>query len=581
MSEEDVFICSKCGNNKIISVHTELGKIIFECKHIHDVVEYLKYLRKEKGIELGIEDNKNDNLIEEPSEKLLSEKIQTISDIIRTNQLVLKTQEKYPENYYHVKSIINIGRSIEKEEKKAIYYDDINNVKDKDIDKVIKAQIRDKKKEEDDAIKKLKDQYNITINNEIEEIKLKGEKKPKKSIWLKNKGFKLISQIRFKNLIELNLARNGITQAKYLDNMLLPYLEHLDLSYNQIDDVKPVANLKSKNLRLIFLQNNKIEKLSPFKFFDDKQIGVLETLRVDKNTDLDVISEDFKTIKRKFGKKLLYKNVDLTAFNKKYNEDLSDNDNKLDFCSIKHKYNINEILLDLSYIITYQFKIQYLILDDNKLENVSILSRMPLSHLIYLDLSLNLITNIKFLKKLSKISKKLQTLYLNDNKILDITPLKEYSGNSKNYGNSEEKGSLIFKKLVAITLKHNPFYSNWTKKDNTDDILKDNENNRKGNIEDRPNENATKEEVKEENSNYISIKDKETRSIFKSIIEDETIVADFGKNTKVKEEEEEEEKNKKKEKEEEEAKQIKVIDDDIISNTNNDDIKTENNNSEN
>ena len=97
MSEEDVFTCPKCngkGNSKIIGVRTELGKIIFKCGdkyHKCDVDDFFK----KKGIKLGKEkkDNKNENLIENDSEQLLREKIQTISDIIRTNQLVLKTQE--------------------------------------------------------------------------------------------------------------------------------------------------------------------------------------------------------------------------------------------------------------------------------------------------------------------------------------------------------------------------------------------------------------------------------------------------------------------------------------------------------
>ena len=74
---------------------------------------------------------------------------------------------------------------------------------------------------------------------------------------------------------------------------------------------------------------------------------------------------------------------------------------------------------------------------------------MPLFHLEILDLSLNLITDIKFLKKLSKKCK-LQKLYLNDNKIMDITPLVNYSDK-----NDKE---LIFKELQILTLKQNSFY---------------------------------------------------------------------------------------------------------------------------
>ena len=571
MSEEDVFTCPKCkgkGNSKIIGVRTELGKIIFKCGdkyHKCDVDDFFK----KKGIHLGKEkkDNENENLIENDSDQLLREKIQTISDIIRTNQLVLKTQEKYPENYYHVKSIINIGQSIEEEETD-IYYDD--------IDDVIKSEIFDKKEEEDAAIQELKNKFYITINNKIEELKLKGEKNPIHSRWLKDKGFKLISQIRFKNLIELNLARNGIKSCKYLDNMLLPHLEHLDLSYNEIVDIEPVANLKSEYLSVILLHHNEIVNLFPFNNFEDEQVDVLDTLRVDNNKFVEN-SKEFKAVKQKFGNKLVYKIVDLSVFNKKYDVNVSQEEKKWDLSSKKDKNKKKEmLLLDLSNLITFQFKIQYLFLDDNKLENISILSRMPLNHLKLLDLSLNLITNIKFLKKLSKKCKGLQKLFLNDNKILDITPLKEYSGNSENDANSEKKSGLIFQDLKVITLKNNPFYVPYHENNNKDDTYKGNENNKKGNIEDRPKENENKEKEKEENqnSNCISIKDKEIRAIFKTILKIDT---DFGKNIKVKEEDKDEDKDEEQIKKEKEAKEL--VDDSNINNT--DDVKTENNNSEN
>jgi len=576
MSEENVFTCPKCegkGNSEIISVRTELGKIIFKCGenkyHKCDVDKYLDYLDRKKGIKLGKEkkDEKNENLIEDASEKLLREKIRTISDIIRTNQLVLKTQEKYPENYYHVKSIINIGQSIEEEETD-IYYDD--------IDEVIKSQIKDNKGEEDAAIKKLKDKFHIDINNEIKELKLKGEETPKHSYWLEDKGFNLISKIRFKNLIEINLARNGIKNCKYLDNMLLPHLEHLDLSYNKIVDIEPVANLKSGYLSVILLHHNEIVNLLPFNNFEDEQVDVLDTLRVDSNNFFEG-SKEFKAVKQKFGNKLVYKNMDLSDFNKKYDVNVSQDEKKWDLSSKKDKNKKKEmLLLDLSNLITFQFNIQYLFLDDNKLENISILSRMPLNHLKLLDLSLNLITNIKILKKLSKKCKDLEKLYLNDNKILDITPLKEYSANSKNDANSEKKSGLIFDNLKVITLKNNPFYKTCHK-NNNDNNNNDNNKDKKGNIEDRPNENKTEEEKGENiNNNCIYIKDKETRKIFKVIL---TIANDFQKNIKVIEgldEDKDEEKNKN----EEEAKNL--VDDSNINNTNNDDdIKTENNNSEN
>ena len=551
MSEIGIFVCNECNEGEIISVRTELGKIKFGCKHECDVDDYIDFLEKKKGIKLK-KDTKDDLIEKSEPEKLLKEKIRTISDIIRTNQLVLKTQEKYPENYYHVKSIINIGKSIEKEEIEIDY---------EDIDNVIQKQIKDKEEEEKIAIEKLEKEYYAHINKSIKRLKLKGQEKETKYRWLKYDGFKLISKIRFKNLIEINLARNAITKATPLNNMLLPHLEILDLSYNEIVDIEPVANLKSENLSVILLQHNKIKDLSPFNVFEDDQVDVLDTLRVDHNNFVES-SKEFKAIAKKFGKKLVYKNVDLSAFNKKYDVNLSDEENNWDLSSIKDKDKRKQILFDLSNLVTFQLKIQYLYLDDNKLENVSILSRIPLYHLRLLDLSLNLITNIKFLKKLSKKSENLQKLYLNDNKIRDLSPLIEFSGNFGNSINSEnsqksekEGGPFVFKDLKVLTLKNNPFYEKVKSgnKDNKEDIYKSQE----GNVRERPDEN--KDNEKEEKFVIISIKDKETRDIFKTI---RGISTDFKENTKVKEDEEEE-KNIKKDDEAEDL----IGDENNISNT--------------
>ena len=82
-----------------------------------------------------------------------------------------------------------------------------------------------------------------------------------------------------------------------------------------------------------------------------------------------------------------------------------------------------EILSDLYFVITFPNNIEALFLDDNNLSDVSLLTKLPLYNLKKLDLSFNLITNIKFLMKKSKW-KNLNELYLNDNKIYDISPLK-------------------------------------------------------------------------------------------------------------------------------------------------------------
>ena len=136
--------------------------------------------------------------------------------------------------------------------------------------------------------------------------------------------------------------------------MLLPHLEYLDLSNNEIGDVKPVATLKSKHLRIILLQDNYIKSLEPFK---DKEVNFEELiyLRVDNNKFNEKDVKKDKDLEKKFGKKLIYKTLDTDSFCKKYNINFDPNDEKLDLCDQKKK----ELLTDLFLFIGFQFNIKY------------------------------------------------------------------------------------------------------------------------------------------------------------------------------------------------------------------------------
>ena len=432
------FICPICNATpEIKDVHPELGKIIIKCNcgqnKEWEVDEYLRQLEqtgkisplsyKQQSKEI-IDDNSTDNII--------NENAKNISDIIRLNQLIDLTQRKYPNNYYHNISLINLGKSIENENK-------IPNNINEAINSVLKED--NIVKEEQDAIEKLQ-YYTIFLDNQVKKLIIKGEKEEKKYRWLRNDGFELISKIKFKHLIELNLSRNGITSVSYLDNMLLPHLKILNLSQNLIEDIKPVAELLSENMREIFLQENQIEDIGDFKNSNFKKLFIL---RVDKN-NINYNSNTFKEVRKIYKEKLVYKSINIEQFNKKYDFDYDEKNKHFDLSS---KRRGDEIIIDFSCLINSSNNIISLILDDNKLQNVSLLNRMPLFHLEILDLSLNLITDIKFLKKLSKKCK-LQKLYLNDNKIMDITPLVNYSDK-----NDKE---LIFKELQILTLKQNSFY---------------------------------------------------------------------------------------------------------------------------
>ena len=444
---------------EIKNVHCELGLIVLKCSGGHikeiDVEEYFKILDDKKrinpeGDDIENKENPSDEKVLE-SNNILTKKINLISDIISTHKQILDTQEEYPENYFHNKNIINLSEFIEKEKSGKVPKSDNEYVTYK-IDDAIK-EIEDKRKEEDKIIEDLKKDYGVVldkekhINSELSLI-LKGPKIANKYKKLGDKGFELLSQIIFKNLIELNLANNEITDISPLNDMFLPHLEIIDLSENKIINISPVAELESEYLSEIYLQNNKIEDLGPFLNSDFKY---LELLRVDGNKNA-IEKDNFPEVNKKYGRKIMIEPRKWDDFAKKYNfyiNDKKDNLNPEDYLN-SAKLDLGsrrngEILIDLCPLITSPNKIKFLILDDNKLEVVSLLTRMPLYNLIELDLSLNYITNIRFLNRMSKC-KKLQRLYLHDNKINDISPLRKFDEGRENSFLSE---------LKILTLKNN------------------------------------------------------------------------------------------------------------------------------
>ena len=299
MSEES-FLCYKCGEiPEILNVHTDNNKIEFKCKncgiieilidkYFDELAEnnYFKKCRycesndrtikyyycfnckedfcekckdekhsdhdyieadKKKAICLKhqreftyfcFDDQENlcdDDIIFHPNHKI--EKISKYNDyltdinieeindqlqnIIEINNLILSNEE------YFINSIKNIGKSFEegnKRDSKDIKY--LLNGLSKDIDFSNKA------------IKKLKD-----IDKEIK-IKRKDKYLHLYNKELKDEGFRYISQIRFNQLKEIDISKNQITDIKPFNKMILPFLEFLNLSNNKIKNIEPVANLK-------------------------------------------------------------------------------------------------------------------------------------------------------------------------------------------------------------------------------------------------------------------------------------------------------------------------------------------------
>ena len=226
------------------------------------------------------------------------------------------------------------------------------------------------------------------------------------------------------------------------------------LSDNLIENIFPVANLVSEYLADIYLQNNKIKDLGPFL---NSEFGYLTFLRVDGNEEA-FKKNSFKAVIKKYGNKIMYELKKWDYFASKYNfylNDKKDDLNAQDYLNqeifdLGSRRN-GEILRDLYPLIISPNRIKCLILDDNKLEDVSLLKIMPLFNLEELDLSLNFITSIKFFKRMTNKWKRLQKLYLNDNKINDISPFEKYNDGEK----EKEKEKKFPSSLTILSLKNN------------------------------------------------------------------------------------------------------------------------------
>ena len=93
---------------------------------------------------------------------------------------------------------------------------------------------------------------------------------------IKNEEFHLLCKLNFKSLEELYLSNNHISNVEPLEKLKAPNLKKIDLSYNELTDVKSFKPLviNNKQVQYINLKNNSINDASTFKdpVFIDKEI---------------------------------------------------------------------------------------------------------------------------------------------------------------------------------------------------------------------------------------------------------------------------------------------------------------------
>ena len=377
----------------------------------------------------------------EKYKKSIIDKNKTLSDIIRFNQLILNTYENFQYNYYHIQSLINVGKSLEEENKRDA----------KEIECMISG-LEKTHKAQKEAIKSLQEKFAIDLDGNEIKLSLRDRN-------LGDEGLKLISKIQFKRLKDIDVSKNNIQNIEPLNNMNLPHLEYINMSENQISNIKPIAELNSKKLKEIWLQENNIQN------FDDllkSEFPELVRLRIEGNN----FSEDLQDIKKllsKYGKKVIHKARTFDEFKKKYKCNIDEEEEGKGISLNLSGLNAgDDILEELYLILKPDNKITELNLHNNELKDVSLLSRIPLKKLQLLDLSLNHINNVKFLPEMR--CKRLKYIYLNDNLLKDITPLiKIYDPDLNRHDDEnlideddeEAKKKENFPSLKVISLKNN------------------------------------------------------------------------------------------------------------------------------
>jgi len=402
------FKCKKCGikeyNSKYLNKEIDKNNniiIYYGEKYFHERrVWFKEYLNQKMKLALNKSSFKfqNNELDFNKYKEIIKEKNEQLKKIIKFNDIIIDSSEKYQNNYFLLKSLKNIYNSYQRE----------NNRDSNDL-KFIFTDFNNKIKYSNKAINEIFDKKDIKIKREEESLFLSNKK-------LNDEYIKCISLIKFNQLKEIDLSENEITNIESFCNINLPFLEFLNLSYNKIKNIEPLSEINPRKLKYLFIQNNQIEDI---QIFLDDDFPKLEILRVENNKINENLDSFIKLLELYYkSNKILVTNKTIDEFKKKY--DIEYNEEKVE---VEGAEEGNSLLKNIFIIISQKNKnkIRNLKLRRNNIEDPSILNRIHFEFLKELDISSNNIKNLKFLKGMK--SKNLKRLYLNNNYINDLSLL--------------------------------------------------------------------------------------------------------------------------------------------------------------
>ena len=218
----------------------------------------------------------------------------------------------------------------------------------------------------------------------------------------------LLEKLNCKELKELNLSQNKISDIKILEKVIFKKLENLDLRYNNLLDINIFEKVKFDNLKELNLSQNKI---SDINVLEKVKFNKLEILNLGFNhiSNIDVFGkvkfEELKQLNLYFNKISNINILEKVKFSKL--EILNLGGNQIIIINILEKANFKEL--------------KQLNLSGNDISNIKVLDKVKFNKLKILYLSKNRISDINILEKVN--FKELKELYLYDNKISDIRAL--------------------------------------------------------------------------------------------------------------------------------------------------------------
>ena len=185
--------------------------------------------------------------------------------LIKLNELIIYSYDKYRNNYYNLSNINTI----------------INNSKRNQLIESFENG-ENSQEENSNEINYFKELYNQDIKDETEDISINNK-------FINNDDLKVLTKIPLNNLTILNLENNSLTQISCLKNCNFNNLLILNLNNNGIEDISVFGNDKFNNLQALTLRNNAIKDIS---VFGKKKFNSLRQLDLRNNCIEDISAFD-------------------------------------------------------------------------------------------------------------------------------------------------------------------------------------------------------------------------------------------------------------------------------------------------